>query len=198
MTPSEPPLPAPDEGRSAQILETALRLFLRFGFKKTSMDDVAQSLDLSRQALYSHFRSKDELFRRALLHALTSSLRDGQAELARSDLSLRMRLERAYDEWMGRYIGLGSDPVELHTATSELGADLMEAAERALRSSVTRAIEDHGMPKGLVRRCISPEQVADTVALVARGAKHSAHTREEFRNQLGSSLEVLLAEFESC
>lgn len=191
-------MPEPDTGRPAQILEAALRLFLRFGFKKTSMDDVAQTLDLSRQALYSHFRSKDELFRRALGHALASSLRDGQAELARSDLPLRARLGRAYDEWMGRYIGLGSDPAELHAATAEFGADLIEAAENALRASVAGAIETHGLTPSLRARCIPPSQVSETVALLARGAKHAAHTRDEFRSHMASALEVLLSEFADC
>ncbi len=38
--------------RRAGILQTAAKVFLRYGFKKTSMDDLARSVGLSRQALY--------------------------------------------------------------------------------------------------------------------------------------------------
>ena len=47
--------------RRAAILETAMRVFLRYGFKKTSMDDLARAAGLSRQGLYLHYRTKEEL-----------------------------------------------------------------------------------------------------------------------------------------
>ena len=42
----------------------ATAIFLRYGFKKTSMDDVAQAAGVSRQGLYLYFDTKDFLFRR--------------------------------------------------------------------------------------------------------------------------------------
>ena len=39
----------------------ATATFLRYGFKKTSMDDVAQAAGVSRQGLYLYFETKDVL-----------------------------------------------------------------------------------------------------------------------------------------
>lgn len=43
------------------VLETALKLFRRRGFQRTTMRDVAQGAGLSLGAAYHYFRSKDEL-----------------------------------------------------------------------------------------------------------------------------------------
>ncbi|QFI53984.1 TetR family transcriptional regulator [Aeromonas simiae] len=45
-----------------RIMNTALDLFCRHGLAKTSLSDIAQAADLSRGAIYWHFKNKDELF----------------------------------------------------------------------------------------------------------------------------------------
>jgi len=49
----------------------ATATFLRYGFKKTSMDDVAQAAGVSRQGLYLYFDTKDFLFREALQYLVS-------------------------------------------------------------------------------------------------------------------------------
>src|SRR5947209_20465328 len=49
-----------DETRD-HLLETALRLFRRKGFDRTTMRDVAEAASMSVGAAYYHFRSKEDL-----------------------------------------------------------------------------------------------------------------------------------------
>lgn len=49
--------PAPQE----RIVQVAERVFLRFGFSRISMDDLARELGMSKKTLYAHFLSKDAL-----------------------------------------------------------------------------------------------------------------------------------------
>jgi AcrR family transcriptional regulator len=44
------------------IVKTALRLFLQNGYDKTSMNDIAREVGISKPAIYHHFKNKDELF----------------------------------------------------------------------------------------------------------------------------------------
>lgn len=44
-----------------KILEFALNKFLANGFYKTSMDDIAREIRISKKTIYKNFRSKDEL-----------------------------------------------------------------------------------------------------------------------------------------
>src|ERR1700733_7835012 len=52
--------------RQAAILEAAVKVFFQFGYRKTSMDDVAAAAKVSRQTLYLQFLNKEQLFRAAL------------------------------------------------------------------------------------------------------------------------------------
>ena len=45
-----------------QILEAALRVFVKSGFSKTTMDDIVNESGLSKGAIYHHYGSKKELF----------------------------------------------------------------------------------------------------------------------------------------
>jgi AcrR family transcriptional regulator len=52
--------------RQAAILAAAVKVFFLFGYRKTSMEDVAAAAEVSRQTLYLQFRNKERLFRAAL------------------------------------------------------------------------------------------------------------------------------------
>jgi AcrR family transcriptional regulator len=51
----------PDSTRSV-ILEAARGRFVRFGPRKTTMDEVARAAGCSRTTLYSHFRNMEDLY----------------------------------------------------------------------------------------------------------------------------------------
>jgi AcrR family transcriptional regulator len=46
-----------------RILETAQERFLRFGFVKVTMDELAYEMGMSKKTLYQHFSSKEQLLR---------------------------------------------------------------------------------------------------------------------------------------
>lgn len=46
-----------------RILETAQALFSHFGFKKTTMDDIARAVFRAKSSLYHYFRNKEEIYR---------------------------------------------------------------------------------------------------------------------------------------
>ncbi|HPE35000.1 MAG TPA: TetR/AcrR family transcriptional regulator [Bacteroidales bacterium] len=48
------------------IISTANRLFSRFGFHKTSMDEIAKNAHKAKGSLYYHFPSKEDLFREVI------------------------------------------------------------------------------------------------------------------------------------
>lgn len=52
----------PDRRKHAAILKTGIRLFLRNGYAKTSMDAIALGAGVTKQTVYAHCHSKDALF----------------------------------------------------------------------------------------------------------------------------------------
>ena len=47
-------------------MDAAMDVFARFGYRRASMDQVAEAAGLTRQAVYHHFRNKEALFRAAV------------------------------------------------------------------------------------------------------------------------------------
>lgn len=67
------------EQKRGQILTAAIELFCNQGFPNTSMDEVAKKAGVSKQTVYAHFGSKDDLFVAAIeskcvAHQLTDDL----------------------------------------------------------------------------------------------------------------------------
>ena len=85
-----------DEKRRTQILQGALHCFLTFGFAKTSMDDIAKRVGVSRPLIYLKFKNKDELFAGVFDH-----LTEGRFERAIAAIngsgSPRARLMAAFE-----------------------------------------------------------------------------------------------------
>jgi AcrR family transcriptional regulator len=46
-----------------RILDAAMLVFRRHGFRRSSIEQAAEAAGLTRQALYHHFKSKEALFR---------------------------------------------------------------------------------------------------------------------------------------
>ncbi|HMA35846.1 MAG TPA: TetR/AcrR family transcriptional regulator [Chloroflexia bacterium] len=70
MDADPPPLPAEGRARrSAHILETAATLLVRWGFRKTTIDDVAREAGVAKGTIYLHWKDKNALFLAALMHA---------------------------------------------------------------------------------------------------------------------------------
>lgn len=63
------------EGESRiSILDSARDLFIDFGLRKTSMDDVAKRSGIGRATLYRRFGDKDELFQAVIVREVQSDL----------------------------------------------------------------------------------------------------------------------------
>jgi len=71
----------PDTTRDV-IVEAARRRFLRFGVRKTTMDEVAKEAGCSRTTLYSHFRNKEDLYARLLEQDAEEFIGEASAVLA--------------------------------------------------------------------------------------------------------------------
>jgi AcrR family transcriptional regulator len=62
-----------------RILDAAMEVFAQTGYRRASMDQVAEEAGLSRQAVYHYFKSKAELFR-ASVEALHEGAHKAEAE----------------------------------------------------------------------------------------------------------------------
>jgi TetR/AcrR family transcriptional regulator, regulator of autoinduction and epiphytic fitness len=177
----------PDAQRRARLLDVALATFLRYGFRKTSMEEVARAAGLSRQGLYLHFPTKDDLFREVVRHALTAGLASVRASLGDAAATLEARLVSAFDAWTGRFVGmLGGDVIDLHDAITQYGSLIAEYEEHVV-DAISRALRPHR------RAGLTARQLAETLAATARGLKHDCRTRADFRDRIAIAVRALCA-----
>src|ERR1700732_2993373 len=139
----EPPEPELADTRQLAVLDAAVGVFARYGFRKASMDEVARAANVSRQGLYLQFANKEELFRRAVEHSLNRQLKAAVAALSRQEDGLEARLIAACDAWAGRFVGsLGSDAADLMCASTSLAGSTLTHYETQFELAVARAIAD--------------------------------------------------------
>lgn len=53
-----------------KILDTATEMFLNYGFKSVTMDDIAQQIGISKKTIYTHFSTKTKLVQATGSHLL--------------------------------------------------------------------------------------------------------------------------------
>jgi len=77
---------------SSRILDAADRLLGRFGYGKTTIDDLAREARIGKGSVYLHFRSKEEVFLSAVGRQIDAVLADLRRIGAREDLGAEERL----------------------------------------------------------------------------------------------------------
>jgi AcrR family transcriptional regulator len=171
----------PSDARQAALLDAAVGVFARFGYRKASMDEVARAAGVSRQGLYLQFASKEELFRKALEYSLRSQLNAAVAALTQREDSLEDRLIAACDAWSGRFVGsLGSDAADLMCASTSLAGATLTHYEAQFEKALTRAFADSPLDGFCATAGLCPADLARTLHATARGLKQRCASREEF------------------
>jgi len=84
-----------------QIIETASRIFSKYGFRKTTMDEIARVMGKGKSSIYYYFKNKEEIYeavidreteilRRELVRAISQA--DTPQEKLRRFVEVRMRI----------------------------------------------------------------------------------------------------------
>ncbi len=188
--------PAPDseaaEARDAPLLQAAIGVFARYGFRKASMDEVARAAGVSRQCLYLHFATKEDLFRRAVGYKLTVQLRAARDALADERRNLSQRLIAACEEWSGRYVGLlGADAADLMCASTSLAGSTLSQYENAFEEALEQFIAGTSLRAACAAAGYAPRELARAMHATARGLKQLAQSRQEFQRGIAAAVELL-------
>jgi AcrR family transcriptional regulator len=178
-----------DGGRRELVLAAALDTFVHYGYRKTSMEDVARAAAISRPGLYLLFGSKQELFSAAVTQALDRSLAAVSEVLAGTTRSLRDRLLDAFDHWSGRYIGAMSR--EVNSMAGEY-ADMLgpAVAEYPLRFAALLSAALAESPD--TAEAARSAAVAQTLVSTSIGIKHEVTTREAFLERLATAIDLIV------
>jgi len=177
--------------RRRELVTSAAGLFVRYGFRKTSMDDIARAAKVSRQGLYLHFRNKEDAFRAVIEHLAEVTLLALRTALAADGRSLDERLLAAFTSMTEAAIG-SADPRgmrELFDAAQELAGDIVQrldeqivlALEGALKQA--RRSRERGEP--------SPRALAEMLYATSYGLQHRGHGGDDYLARIRVAIRVV-------
>ncbi|MCC8964590.1 TetR/AcrR family transcriptional regulator [Bradyrhizobium sp. Pear76] len=72
-------------GPKTRILDATMLVFRRHGFRRSSIEQVAEAAGLTRQALYHHFESKEALFRAVIERVHESAISAEETAVAEAE-----------------------------------------------------------------------------------------------------------------
>src|SRR6266850_2451033 len=160
------------------IVLGGLTLFTQYGYRKTSIDDIAQAAQVAKRTVYPHFRNKAAVFL-AILEYLGDQMRRRCSAAESAGGTAVDRLTALLDAYFGIGFELFSKSEHMpeleetfsklaRSTIGDLNTEYQERLVRFLRSLQT-AGEIGGPPQGLTM-----EQIVHIVIRAAEGVKHGA------------------------
>lgn len=142
-----------------KILKGAEELFMRYGVRSISMDDIARHLGVSKKTLYQHFADKDELVllvSRSHLErniAQFDGIRDESKnpieELARISVCMKFNMEAMNPSLL----------FDLQKFHPKAWSEWINFKGKYLRDSIVRNL-NQGIADGYIRADVNPEVMA--------------------------------------
>jgi AcrR family transcriptional regulator len=186
-----------------RILDAAMRVFRRHGFRRSSIEQAAEEAGLTRQALYHHFSSKEALFRavieRLYEHALAAESAAAKAAEAKgrdladilvSEIAARLNQLFASLEGSPHIEELFSEHLVQARDLYQTYATRFEGEVAATIARVTRAGEMK------LQNGVTVRELARCVEMAIHGTKSaypSMRPVDAFLKQLETMLRMLIA-----
>ncbi len=186
-----------DDPRQAAILRSAFQAFSTYGFRKTSMDDIAKGAGMSRPAVYMHYKNKQDIIRKlTALHYEEKISAVAQAlQQAGSVPHIVGQAIRVQSDGMAAILA-SPHGVEMLDATKSMYTDIVEQGEAKLTELYASWLT-HEDAAGRVRLPDGAKETARTITASLKGIKLTTSSAEEFERRIaqlaalfGAGLEV--------
>ena len=180
-----------------KILEVAAMLFEKYGFHKTSMDEIARTAKKAKGSLYYHFSSKEELFTEVVslefghieseLVVIVENEKLNPVEKAKAYLMKRNQiLSRSYNY----HETLKTDFYERFEAINRLRHELLEWEKKQMGKIIKQ-----GIATGVFVKVENVEMILDLFFMVLKGLEiplflQKKHT--DYWPYLGDMINILL------
>jgi TetR/AcrR family transcriptional regulator, regulator of autoinduction and epiphytic fitness len=149
---------------------------------------LAEAAKISKQGLYLHFSSKDEVFVAAMQKYLGDGLSLVQQELARPDTSLFNRLMGAMDVWFGRHLAtFNPESFDVIEAGNHLSGNLVEEYKSAFQTKLRKALADSSEFKRAQNIC-TPKEISQVLFLCGLTWKEGHPSRADFMKKVSTCI----------
>ena len=183
----------PDRRRA--ILEAAFKTFVSYGFKRTTMADIADEAGISRPALYLQFKNKGDIFR-AGFEMFVEELLDTMESVLEGNEYLPKRVADSVIAGMVTpFKGIVDTPhgAELFDAkqslAEDLGNDWFARMQELIAGAMSRAIATGEMT---LPKDADSATVARLLVNGLEGIKHRTHLGEGSEREMRLLVDLML------
>lgn len=148
--------------KQQQILSAALRTFGRYGYRRTSMELIAQAADASRPALYQYFRGKADVFRAMTAHLLDGLIAAAESAGRAEDSSVAERLTGVLAVKLEFVVGTVDVQFrsEILTDAEKVAGDLLVSFKDRWQAVIERCLESSADELDLLATRLSAHDAA--------------------------------------
>lgn len=174
-----------------KLIHSAIRSFVRFGVRKTTMSDIAEEAGVSRQTLYTFFRSRDDILAASIRHASSKQLAAAMAKWDRLE-TLGDKLDAYFDEVVVAAYELiknAPDAEYMITGYNEAGRAVIHEVHAERSEAIAEILAPY--EKRIVGSGRSVAQLAHFIVVTAVGFKYLAESKNDLLDLL-SSLKIAM------
>ncbi|WP_238155891.1 MULTISPECIES: TetR/AcrR family transcriptional regulator [Xanthomonas] len=126
-------------------METALQLFLRHGYRKVSMSDIAQAAQMSRPSLYAAFPNKEAIFAAQVVRQ-RDICATATAQRVRDTQDLQTQLRHLFDIWVLEPVAAVIDSengLDLVANCGVYAPDALDALYQQMEDTLVQLLRPH-------------------------------------------------------
>ena len=182
-----------DIAKKDKILGAALDVFLRYGYKRVTMNDIAEAAGISRPALYLVFESKEDIFKSVYEHWVKGTLIEIESKIGQLKTP-EEKLRAAFELWTVRpfeRMRASSEAAELLESTFGFAQDSVSQGYRSFEKILLPVLKSHRKFQSAKTK-VSAEKTARVLSGAVRGFKIVAKDVPEIRSLIKELLVLLL------
>jgi AcrR family transcriptional regulator len=179
------------DDKKSRILAAARSVFLRYGFKRVNMNDIAEAAGVSRPALYVLFKNKEEIFIEAYLRWIYETIAQVEAAMAQTALP-KDKIARAFEIWSVGPFELTRSSLaaeELVDCNFAFAQTCRKQGDATFEATITPVVANLSEALPAASR-IAPERIAHVLVSAVRGFKQTAATPSDMRKLIDELLQL--------
>jgi AcrR family transcriptional regulator len=181
------------DDKRQQILRSATNVFMRYGYRRVTMDDIAQEVGMSRPALYLRFPGKEAILREVVSAGYDQMFADIAAGLPGAS-SLAARLRLVFEHWSVRPFDIvARSPAagELINSSFSFAQDVFEQGAKRLSATLVAVMRAAVVAPASMRPSL--EARARVMVAAAHGFKSTARDAEDMRSLVDDLVDMTVA-----
>ncbi|SDX70983.1 TetR/AcrR family transcriptional regulator [Paenibacillus sp. CF384] len=179
-----------DDNKKLHIVATALEVFFKYGYKRVSMNEIAEAAGISRAGLYLYFKNKEEMFNAAIVYhgdLLIEEIKEGLSTPKTTEENILYAIDvwaiRSFDDSLH-----SPEHKEITDSSYQFARQALDTSYGKLETLLAAFLEQNVS----TARGITPMRLAHLIISALRGYKTVAKSTDDLRHMIQDLLRIVL------